>query len=103
MSRVYDRPILLQRINETTEKWEDLYRLHARVNKARDDSESLEAGAIRAKRVLSFEIRYFADLKEISLNTQLYRVIYDGTPYNVTAYDDYLESHKTVKLVGESY
>lgn len=103
MSRVYDRPIVIQKINETTEKWDDLYKLHARVNTAKADSEYLNAGATRSQRSLTFEIRYFKDLEPISLNTQRYRILFRGVPYNITGFDDYMLLHKTVKLLGVSY
>lgn len=102
MSKVYNRPISIQRINELTEKYEEIFHCHASVNKATDDNEYLRAGAIQAKRKLVFEIRYFPDLEAISLNTQLYRIVFGGVSYNVTSYDDYLLRHKTVKLLGES-
>ena len=34
MSKTYDKPISIQRINEATEDWEDVYKLHAYINKA---------------------------------------------------------------------
>lgn len=103
MSRIYDRPITLQKRNEMSEEWEDLYTLHARINKASDDNEYLNAGSIRSKVKKVFEIRYFADLENIEANTQDYRILYKKVSYNVTAYDDYMLQHKTVKLLGESY
>ena len=76
MGKVYDKPITIQKINESTEKWEDLYHPHANINKAKSDNEYLNAGAIRSKKTLTFEVRYFPQLKDISLNTQSYRVVY---------------------------
>lgn len=102
MAKTYYRPISIQRINKDTEKWEELYNVHAYINKAQDDNEYLRAGAIQAKRRLVFEIRYFSGLEAISFNTQLYRVSFEGTDYNITSYDDYLLQHRTVKLLGES-
>lgn len=102
MTKVFNRPISIQRINETTEIWEDVYQVHASVNKSTDDSEYLNAGAIQNKRKLVFEVRYFADLEAISFNAQLYRVVFGGVAYNVTSYDDFMLQHKTVKLLGES-
>lgn len=102
MAKTYNRPISIQRINKSTELWEDLYTLHASINKAQDDNEYLNAGAIQAKRKLTFEVRYFADLEDISFHTQLYRIVYGGTAYNITSYDDYLLTHRTVKLLGVS-
>lgn len=103
MAKVYDRPISIQRINETTEEWEDVYLVHAYINKAKSDDEYLSGGAIQGKRNLTFEIRYFKDLEDISLNTQLYRILYQGVPYDIKDYDDYLLRHKSVKLLGVSY
>lgn len=102
MSKTYYRPITIQRINKSTEIYEDLYAVHAYVNKASDDNEYLRGGAIQAKRRLTFEIRYFSGLEEIALHTQQYRIVFGDTVYNVTSYDDYLLQHRTVKLLGES-
>lgn len=98
----YDKPILIQKLNENTEEWKDLYILHARVNKS-GGSEYLNAGANQSKSNRLFEVRYFKDLENIDDNRGLYRILYRGKPYNITDYDDYLEQHKTVKLLGVSY
>lgn len=103
MARVYDRPIVIQKIDEITEQWVDCFKLHAKINKSKTNSEYLNAGAVQGKRTLTFEVRYFAALEAISLNTQGYRILYNDVPYNITDYDDYILCHKTVKLVGVSY
>ena len=104
MSRVYDRPITIQRINDTSaETWEDVFSVHAKVNKAKSDDEYLSAGASQAKKNIVFEVRYFAALEDISLNLQRYRIIYQGIPYDIGDYDDFMLQHKTVKLLGVSY
>lgn len=99
---VYDKPIIIQKINEDTEKWEDFYALHARINKS-NGSEYLNAGAIRSTSDLVFEVRYFKDLEAIDDSRGLYRIVYRGRLFNITDYDDYLEQHKTIKLLGVSY
>lgn len=103
MSRLYDRPISIQRINEVTEQWEEVFKVHASINKAKSDSEYLSAGAIRGKKTLTFEVRYFAELEDISLNLQCYRILYQGIPYNIEDYDDFMLKHKSVKILGVSY
>lgn len=103
MSRLYDRPISIQKVNELTETWEDVFKVHASINKAKGDDEYLSAGAIQGKRNLIFEIRYFADLEDICLNIQSYRVVYQGVPYDIKDYDDYMLKHKTVKILAVSY
>lgn len=103
MSKVFDRPIIIQKIDEITENWSDVFTLHASINKTKNGDEYLSGGAIQAKRNLTFEIRYFAELEDISFNLQSYRVVYQGVAYDLMDYDDYLMKHKTVKLLGISY
>ena len=103
MSKLFDKPITIQKTNELTEKWEDVFKVHACINKASTDNEYLNAGAIQSKRNLTFEIRYFKALEDISFNTQMYRIVYHGVPFDVKDYDDFMLQHKTVKLLGSSY
>ena len=98
----YDKPIVIQRLNEDSEAWEDLYTLHARVNKS-SGSEYLNAGASQSRSTLVFETRYFKDMESIDDSRDLYRIVYRGRLFNITDYDDYQEQHKTVKLLGVSY
>lgn len=99
---VYDKPIIIQKIDENTEIWADLYNLHSRVNKS-NGSEYLNAGANQSKSTRVFEVRYFKDLEDIDDSRGLYRIIYRNKTYNITDYDDFQEQHKTVKLLGVSY
>ena len=99
---VYDRPVVLQKIDEDTEVWTDVIKLHAYINKTKQ-SAYLGAGATQAKSTLTFEFRYNPILKEISTKSQLYRLIYDGNTYRILDYDDFQQRHLTVKLVAESY
>lgn len=103
MSKVYDKPITIQQIDESTETWSDLYSLHAYINKTSRDNEYLNAGAIQDKRNLTFEVRYFAALEDLVSSLQCYRIVYQGKAYNIVDFDDYKLQHRTVKLVGVSY
>lgn len=103
MSRLYDRPITIQKIDELTEQWADVYKLHANVNKSGGDTEYLNSGAVQGKRKLTFEVRYFKALEDIALNLQCYRIIFQGVPYDIKDYDDFMLKHKSVKLLGVSY
>lgn len=103
MSRAYDKNIVIQKLDTTAETWSDLFTVHAKVNTAKADNEYLNAGATRSQRSLMFEVRYFADLEQISLNTQLYRLVFRGVPYNIKGFDDFMLQHRTVKMLGESY
>lgn len=102
MAKTYGRPISIQRINDESELWEDVYKVHASVNKAQDNNEYLQAGAIQDKRRLVFEIRYFKDLEDVALNLSYYRIKFGDVIYNIVSYDDFQLRHQTVKLLGES-
>lgn len=101
--RIFDKPIEIQTLDEESETWVTKYTTHSYINKAKPNSEYLNAGAIQSKRALTFEIRYFKALEDIAINTQHYRILFDNIPYNIEDYDDYLLQHKTVKLLGVSY
>lgn len=103
MRKVYDRPIIIQKVDEATEKWENVFKLHAHINKAKSDDEYLSGGGIQGKRNLTFEVRYFAALEDIALNIQSYRIVYLSVPYDIKDFDDYMLQHKTVKILGVSY
>ena len=103
MAKTYDKPITIQKLNSQAKQWEDVFSVHASINKAKADNEYLSAGAIRSKKNLTFEVRYFANLEDISLNLQSYRILYRGVPFNITDYDDYMLKHITVKILGVSY
>lgn len=98
----YDRPITIQKIDEESETWSDLWSLHARVNKT-TGSEFVEAGANQSQSTKTFELRYFAALEDVDYNRGLYRIIYRGHTFNIVDYDDYMESHQVVKLKAVSY
>ena len=104
MAKTYDRPIIIQKITDT-ETWENVFDkpIHASINKAKADNEYLNAGAIQSQKSLLFEVRYFADLEPISFDTQSYRILFQGVPFNIVDYDDYMLKHKTVKILGVSY
>ena len=103
MARNFDKPILIQRINEVTEEWYELFTLHAYINKAKSGDQYLNAGSTRTQKALTFEVRYFEALEDISFNLQGYRIVYQGVPFSIEDYDDYELTHKTVKLSGVSY
>lgn len=98
----YDKPITVQVQDPDTEQWHDRLYLHARVNKT-SGGQALNAGADQYRVTLTFEARYTKALEDIAYNVQPYRIIYRGRSFKVTDYDDYMEQHRTVKMVGELY
>lgn len=103
MGKLFDRPIAIQKNNEKAKRWDTVFTVHACINKSKSDNEYLSAGAIQAKRNLTFEVRYFKGLEDISYHLQNYRIVYQGVPFNIVDFDDFMLQHKTVKLLGVSY
>ena len=96
-------PIVIQRMDPETEKWTDHLRLHAlKVNKA-GGGESYAAGAEQFHVRLTFELRWTRALEDVAYNPQIHRIVYRGRTYNVKDYDDFMEQHRLIRLVGEAY
>lgn len=95
----YNLPIMLVQYNESSGEWDDVALLHARINKT-GGSENWSSGAYQSRATLTFEMRYSPKVAAIFLNTQLYRIRYNGAEYDVEDVDDYLQKHRTLKIVG---
>lgn len=99
---VYDKPITIQTQDPNTEEWVDTLRLHAQVNKTGGGT-SYNAGADQYHVSLTFRVRYNKALEELRFSPQPFRVVYRGHKFKVTDYDDFMEQHKEVALVGLLY
>lgn len=96
-------PVTVQRRDPDSEEWADFLHLHAiQVNKS-GGSESFSAGREQYRTRLSFDIRWCEELEALRWSTQPHRLIYQGHTLNLVDYDDYMEQHLTVRLVGEAY
>ena len=84
--RVYDKPIVIKKMSDTGE-WETWKHLLAFVNKTKDSTSSL-----------TFEVRYTRNLKAIFSYMEEFIIVYRGDVYLIEDYDDYMESHLTVKF-----
>ena len=99
----FNKSITIQKCDED-EKWSTLFTLYARINKSSSSkNEYLNGGAERSRASKTFEVRYMEQLSVIQFNTQSYRIVYEGVNYNITDYDDFMEKHQFIKLVGVSY
>lgn len=98
----FDKPITIQVQDLTTEEWTDALHLHAHVNKT-GGGQTFNAGADQYRVSLTFTLRYGRALEAIAYNPQPYRILYRGRKFKVTDYDDFMERHLTIKLVGELY
>lgn len=96
-------PVTIQRQDPNTEEWTDLLHLHAlKVNKT-GGGETTGAGAEQFHPRLTFELRYCKALEDVVYNPQQHRIQYRGRSYNIQDYDDFMEQHRTVQLVGVAY
>lgn len=99
---MYDKPIKIQIQDPNTEEWTDKLSLHAAVNKTGGGS-GFGAGTDQSNASLTFRLRYVKALEDLAYQTQPYRILYRGRTFKVVDYDDYMEEHREVKLVGEFY
>lgn len=99
---LYDKPITIQVQDPNTEEWTDALHLHAEVNKTGGGS-AFNAGTDQHRASLTFKLRYVKKLEALAYSPQPYRIIYRGRTFKVVDYDDYMEQHFEVKLVGELY
>ena len=96
-------PFTIQHQDPDTEDWTDLLNLHAlQVNKT-GGGENFSAGAEQFRPRLTFEVRYCKALEDVVHNPQQHRIVYRGRNYDIQDYDDFMEQHRTVRLVGVAY
>lgn len=98
----YDKPIAIQVQDPATEDWTDALHLHANVNKTSGNT-SFNAGTDQYRASLTFKLRYVKALEDIAYSPQPYRILYRGRTFKVVDYDDFMEQHRELKLVGELY
>ena len=99
---MYHRPITIEKINEDTEQFETFLNVHSRINKTRGD-EYFKGGASKSKATLEFNVRFNSKIAQIEYNTEDFRIISNGQRFNILDYDDFMQRHKNIKLIGESY
>lgn len=96
-------PFTIQIQDPDTEGWVDKWKLHAlKVNKV-GGGQTHTAGADQYVATLSFEVRHFTALEELRYLPQSYRIVYRGHNFKVVDYDDFMEQHRMIRLVGEAY
>ena len=96
-------PLTIQKQDPETEEWSDHLALHTlQVNKT-GGGETNSAGAEQYHPRLTFELRWCKALEDVVYSPQLYRIMYRGRAFNIQDYDDFMEQHRTVRLVGVAY
>lgn len=98
---ILNQKIQIQKFNEDNDSYSDYYSCHAQVNKT-GGNEYLIAGAVSTKNKFTFIVRYCEELKNLQFDTQSYRIIFNGIIFNILDADDFMQRHKTIKIIGES-
>ncbi len=98
---ILNQKIQIQKLNEEDNSYVDYYNCHAQVNKT-GGNEYLIAGAVSTKNKFTFIVRYCTELKDLQFDTQTYRIAFNGVIFNIIDADDYMQRHKTIKIIGES-
>jgi head-tail adaptor len=96
-------PVTIQHMDPDTEEWTDLLHLHATKVNQSGGSEAFSAGREQFRPKLSFDFRWSKVLETLRYDTQNHRIVYQGHTFNIVDYDDYMEQHLQVRLVGEAY
>lgn len=96
----YNKPILIQKLDEDTEKWNYYYSTHANVNKA-SGKEYFNAKTNISSSAYNFKVRYCEKLKELLFNTEIYRVVYESRCYDIKNVDRYAENKTELTIIGD--
>ena len=81
-------------IGNHTAVWKDYYSCYAYANLAAGKT----AGQTVASDSYTFTVRYCATLKD--MDSDHYRILFEGCIYNITLVDDFQFRHKTLKLTA---
>lgn len=94
--------IIFEKMDIETEIWTPYYQCFAKVNTS-GGNKYLGGGAEQSSSDTVFTVRYCNILKDIYLNTQIYRILFEDGIFDVKAVDDYMFSHQylNIKTVGK--
>lgn len=97
---VYNKPILIQKLNNETEEWIDYYSTHAEINKA-SGKEYYNASTNISASTFNFFTRYCSLLEDIQYNTSFYRVVYNNKIFDIVNTDNKnLKNHELI-IIGD--
>lgn len=97
---ILNQKITIQKVNDD-DIYQDYYVCHAQVNKT-GGNEYLVAAAVSTKNKFTFIVRHCEELKTLQFDTQTYRIVFNGIIFNIIDADDFMQRHKTIKIIGES-
>ena len=96
-----DKIIVIEKLNATTEKWEEFFSGHSGINKA-NGKEYINRGTVINKNTFVFDLIYNKKLSNIIFEAELYRIKYKNRIFNIVNADDFELRHERILLIGES-
>lgn len=88
--------IIIQK-RDNTNKWNDYYTCHAKVNIA-GGNEYFGSGAEQSTSSIIFEVRYAKILADMLCHTQVYRILFSDCIFDVQDTDNYMFSNQSLKI-----
>lgn len=96
----YNQPIIIQKLNDDTEIWEEYYTTHAEINKA-SGKEYFNASTNITSSTYNFKTRYCELLEDVQYNTTLYRIVYRNRVFDIKNIDNKNLKNHELTIVGE--
>ena len=97
---VFNKLVLIQKLDQDTEEWNDYFLTHANVNKS-SGKEYFNASTNISSSTFNFSIRYSPYLRDIVFNTEEYRVVYDDKYFDIKNVDNFMLKNHEIVIVGE--
>lgn len=97
---VYNKPIKIQKLNNSAEVWEDYYSTHAEINKA-SGKEYFNASTNITSATYNFTTRYCEKLEDVQYETAYYRVIYRNRVFDIKNVDNKNLKNHEITIVGD--
>jgi len=86
-----------QILDEGTEEWSEHFKCSAKINIA-GGKEYFGSGSEQSVNNTIFTVRYCSELKDVYLNTQLYRIKFRNAIYDIQEVDNYMFKNESLKI-----
>lgn len=97
---VYDKPIIIEKLDDTTEKFCQYYQCHAYINKT-SGKEYMASGTEKSSTSLFFQMRYCPLLKNIQFEFEKYRIKYSDYYFYIQDADNVKLNNRDIKIIGD--
>lgn len=97
---ILNKKILIQKLDNQTDKWSDYFNTHAQINKS-SGKEYFNASTNITSGTFNFKVRYCNALSELQYDTAGYRIVYDNQIFNIVNVDNFMLKNHDLTIVGE--